>query len=111
MSYSVSGTKIKLTRGDTAIINVTAKFKVSGEVYMPRGGDRVKFSVKKSANDTAVLLEKEIPIDTMQLWINPEDTKSLRFGTYVYDIELTYANGDVDTFIPNGQLEITTEVG
>lgn len=111
MSYSVSGTKIRLTRGDTAVINVTAKFKASGEAYTPQEGDKVKFSVKKSANDRTVLLEKNIPIDTMQLWINPEDTKPLRFGSYVYDIELTYANGDVDTFIPNGQLEITAEVG
>ena len=111
MSYSVTGTKIKMTRGDTAVINVTAKYKASGDTYEPQPGDSVTFAVKKSANDSTPLLVKNIPIDTMQLWLNPEDTKTLRFGTYIYDIQLTYANGDVDTFIPNGQLEISTEVG
>lgn len=52
----------------------------------------------------------DIPIDTMKLAIKPEDTKNLAFGKYVYDIELTKANGEVDTFITKAVFKITEEV-
>jgi len=45
----------------------------------------------------------------MKLIIDPDDTKKLAFDTYKYDIELTKASGDVDTFI-NGRLKLTEEV-
>lgn len=61
-------------------------------------------------NDETPLLIKEIPIDTMILTLNPEDTKHLPFGKYVYDIELTKATGEVDTFITKAILKLTEEV-
>ena len=110
MGYSVSGNRIILTRGDTAKISVTTKYKTTGEIYTPREGDQVKFSFKKYISDKNPLFEKNVPIDTMLLVIEPEDTKSLPFGPYVFDGQLTFANGDVDTFIQNGILDITHEV-
>ena len=113
MSYSVSGHKITMTRGDTAIVNIIPKYN-DGEVYEPTAEDTVKFTVKRKATSKEVmeiLLEKEIPTDTMELRIESEDTKAMRFGEYVFDIQLTYENGDVDTFITDGKLEITPEVG
>ena len=46
----------------------------------------------------------------MLLQLTPDDTKSLEFGTYVYDIQITYSNGDVNTFLDKGTLKLTEEV-
>ena len=45
MSYSVSGTTITLTRGDTfvALISIT---KQDGTPYVPNDGDKVRFAMK-----------------------------------------------------------------
>ena len=97
MSYSVSGTMITLTRGDTftALITITDS---EGNQYVPVKGDRIRFAMKTDYEDGAPLLIKEIPIDTMILVIEPEDTKPLAFGKYVYDIELTDIGGKVSKF-------------
>ena len=102
MSYSVSGTMITLTRGDTfsALITITD---LNDNQYIP-------IAMKNDYNDETPLLIKEIPIDTMILTLNPEDTKHLPFGKYVYDIELTKATGEVDTFITKAILKLTEEV-
>lgn len=109
MSYSVSGTMITLTRGDTftALITITDS---EGNRYVPVKGDRIRFAMKTDYEDEAPLLIKEIPIDTMILVIEPDDTKPLAFGKYVYDIELTKATGEVDTFITKATLKLTEEV-
>lgn len=109
MSYTVSGTMITLTRGDTftALITITDS---EGNQYVPVKGDRIRFAMKTDYKDGAPLLIKEIPIDTMILVIEPEDTKPLAFGNYVYDIELTKVTGEVDTFITKATLKLTEEV-
>lgn len=111
MGYSVSGTKIMMTRGDTVKISVMIKYKSTGDPYTPVEGDTVRFAVKKYIKDKNPVFTKDIPISTMLLVIDPEDTKSLPFGPYYFDVQLIFANGDVDTFIQNGMLEITYEVG
>lgn len=109
MSYSVSGTTITLTRGDTftATISITDS---DGNPYAPIAGDSVRFAMKSKLEDTSPLLMVEVPIDTMTLIINPEDTKNLPFGKYIYDLQLTKSNGDVDTFITVSTLKLTEEV-
>lgn len=109
MSYNVSGTTITLTRGDTfvAIITITDS---DGEPYVPVVGDSIRFAMKSTYSDAEPLLVKEIPIDTMKLTLEPEDTTNLKFGQYVYDIQLTKATGEVDTFITMAKIKITEEV-
>lgn len=46
----------------------------------------------------------------MMLTLEPQDTADLNFGKYVYDIQLTKANGKVDTFIPKAILKLSEEV-
>lgn len=105
----IAGKTIILTRGDTMRIRVNLK-RSDGELYTPDANDRIRFAVKKRYNDPDPLILIPIPVDTLVLTISPEDTKSLDFGTYVYDIQITYANGDVDTFIYKQQLKIEEEV-
>ena len=108
MSYSVSGTTITLTRGDTfvALISIT---KQDGTPYVPNDGDKVRFAMKAKYEDPEPLVVKDIPIDTLTLTLLPEDTKDLSFGKYVYDIQLTKADGTVDTFITKATIKITEE--
>lgn len=109
MSYSITGTTITLTRGDTfeALVSATKK---DGTPYIPGEGDSIRFAMKENYYDARPLLVKEIPIDTMMLILEPEDTSGLNFGKYVYDIQLTKANGKVDTFITKATLKLSEEV-
>lgn len=109
--YTVKKTSIFLTRGDTFKAQITITDK-DGNPYEPQPGDSVRFAMKKKYDDpdTQVLIVKNIPIDTLILTLEPEDTKGLDFGNYVYDIQLTTANGDIDTFIAKASLTLTEEV-
>ena len=109
MSFKVKRNTIYLTRGDTFKAHLTIT-NPDGSVYTPIEGDSIRFALKESVDDKECLIFREIPIDTMLLIIFPSDTKELEFGTYVYDIQLTKANGDVDTFITASKFKITAEV-
>lgn len=112
MSYRIDGTTIYLTRGDTfeALVEAILPDSEGAEPYVPVEGDSVRFAMKADYEDEKPLVVKDIPIDTMRLVLTPEDTKSLPFGRYVYDIQITYADGKVDTFITKGRLRLTEEV-
>lgn len=107
---SISGTTIKMTRGDTLRVILTLKDE-EGNTYIPVSGDQIRFAMKRTYNESTPILIKEIPNDSLELWIEPEDTKNLpQPSSYVYDIQITYANGDVDTFIDKAKLQLTEEV-
>lgn len=82
---------------------------IDDEPYTPVNGDKVRFALKQSYSSSKVLIHKNIPIDTLVLHLVPSDTKKMAFGNYVYDIEITFANGDVDTFI-RGEFKLEEEV-
>lgn len=110
MSYFMKGTDIYLTRGDSLLLQLDLTR--NGEEYIPEEGCVVRFAMKRkySDSDEKVILLKNIPIDTMILEITPEDTKGLSMNkSFVYDIELTDADGYVDTFL-KGHLIIKEEV-
>lgn len=109
MSFKVKKNTIFLTRGDTFKAMLTIN-NPDGSVYTPVEGDTIRFALKENVEDEECLILRDIPIDTMLLVLYPEDTKSLEFGSYVYDIQLTKANGDVDTFITASKLKLTAEV-
>ena len=107
---SITGTTIKMTRGDTLRAVLTLKDE-EGNTYTPVAGDSIRFAMKKGYNDSTPILLKAIPNDSLELWLLPEDTKNLpQPSSYVYDVEITYANGDVDTFIDKAKLMLTEEV-
>ena len=115
--HSIQNNAISLTRGDSFSCEVGIK--VNGETYTPASGDVIKFYMKRAmmnAQKTAYvdakpLIEKEIPNNTMILHLDPNDTKSLLFGDYVYDCEITFAGGNTDTFINNAPFTLLPEVG
>lgn len=99
--------EITLTRGDTLILDITMES--DGEPFEPTSGT-VKF-VMKPDYDAEATIEKTIPLETMELEIAPNDTKTLPIGErYVFDISYTDTAGNVDTFI-EGVFRIAPEVG
>lgn len=110
MTVKVQGTTISMTRGDTVRLKLDI-LNPDGTTYEPINGDSIRFAMKSKYNDKEPLIIKDISPDALDLVINPDDTKSLKQPSeYVYDIQLTHANGDIDTFIANAKLKITEEV-
>ena len=105
--YRIDGTAITLTKGDSFYCTLTLK--KNGTAYVPAESDSIRFAMKKTYSASTVLIEKTIPTDTLLLHLLPADTKELPTGKYVYDIELTDGDGEVDTFV-SGSLELTPEV-
>ena len=105
MSVKITDNKITMTRGDT--LRVAVSMTRNGEPYTPVSGDAVRFAMKnkrmttggKEYYDDEPILIKPIPIATMVLELESDDTKQFDFGTYCYDIQITFADGTVDTFI------------
>lgn len=105
--FRIIGTKIFLTRGDTALIDIKI-LKMDGTEYQPTAGDQVLFTVKKNARDEAVLFQKT-PVDGI-IEISPSDTEHLPFGDYVYDCQLRTYGGITQTFIPPSLFRVMEEV-
>lgn len=96
--FEIKGKDIYLTRGDTFRAQVSMQYRDGGD-YTPVPGDKIRFALKRRYSDYHPIFVKNIAIGDLILEIDPDDTKRLNFGEYVYDIEITFANGDVDTFI------------
>lgn len=100
MAFSIDSknNNITLVRGD--YLAIVIDMKKNDVEYTPTEGT-LRFAVKKSFMDPDrnVLINKEIPLTTRLLELESSDTKNLKFGTYVYDIEYTDAKGHPDTFI------------
>lgn len=69
----------------------------------------VRFAAKKAWADAEPCILITIPNDTLILTIEPNDTKQLEFGAYNYDLQITFANGDVATFVTKAKLKIEEE--
>ena len=79
----------EITRGDTGLFSVTL-YDAEGAEYIPTEGETLTFYLmKKDCDDlTEAILVKNIPVDTMQLELEPSDTIDLQTGSYAYRIRL-----------------------
>ena len=106
----INGTTIKMTRGDTLRTQITM-YDAQDQEYVPQDGDSIRFAMKRAYSDEEPLLVKIIPNETQFLVLDPADTKDLEApGTFVYDIQITFADGDVDTFVSKAKLKLLEEV-
>lgn len=108
LSVQADGT-IRLTRGDTARLNVSINNDSNGTEYEIQDTDELRFTVKKSVSDESPVLQKIITGSSL-FHIRPEDTAGLSFGRYKYDVQLTTGGGDVYTVIGPSTFEIAQEV-
>lgn len=97
---------LRMVRGDSDSIAVTIK----GD-YTLQQGDFVELTVRKDPYSPIVLHKRitEFTDNTFTIGFSPEDTASLSFGDYVYDVQLTFG-GAVKTIIPPSRLTIGEEV-
>ena len=103
--------RITLTKGDTLPLQVSIKT-VDGQTYTPVEGDQLRFAISIGYKGTPLyqlILSMPIDLATLELVIPAEETAKLKYMTYNYDVELTHADGTVDTFI-SSELTITGEV-
>lgn len=100
---------IKLTRGDTAYLTIDILNEVTGEPYVMNPDDTLTLTVKHSVNDADICFQKDVQ-GTLDIKINPEDTADCAFDKYVYDVQLTQANGDVYTVVVPTPFYILEEV-
>ena len=75
---------LKMTRGDSANISVEGLTLVAG--------DEVKFTVKENVHATTKIIEKTVVNFNNGngiISIEPDDTKSLNYKNYIYDIQVS----------------------
>lgn len=109
MLYIKEDGTIRLTRGDTARLTVPLINQTNNSEYIMESGDILQFTVKKSARDDGFLFQKTSK-GANTIHIKPEDTKSLSFGKYKYDVQLTTATEDVYTVIESSTFEVMEEI-
>lgn len=102
---TIDGTYIILTRGDTATLNFDIT--INNIAYTPQAGDKLVFSIKNSYYDTSYVLQKNL-VGT-SLILSHADTQSLPISTYVYDMQITLADGQVMTYGP-GKIKLLPDV-
>ena len=103
----ISGTKISLTRGDSAYITLTINDQ-NGDPYTLEDGDVVKCQVRTEPNDGDLIIDGEIvqDADGQIIWhISPRETKDINVGKYYWDAQLRTSNGDVFTFITSSMFK------
>lgn len=110
---------IELTRGDTLVLDVEPMkltppvppaTEPTWEPYVPQEGDVIRFAVSKgykSETDYELQFKVTVPNDTLRVTAGPDKT-ALDYYEYNYDVEITFADGTVDTFI-RGKFKITGE--
>lgn len=100
--------QIIITRGDSG--SKEGIFFVRGEAYEMREGDRIDFGVKRNYTDRECLIQKTFTTNPFILALDPEDTKNLDFGDYVWDMQFVAANGYTETFVKKKTFTVTEEV-
>lgn len=109
---SVNGTTVTHTHGDSLFLTFPL-VNQDDTPYEIQTGDKLTFLLRKKPGRSPIIT-KNIPTDTLMLYLTSEETKALGSGPtnghYVYDVELETAAGYVDTVINLADLFITDEV-
>lgn len=104
----IEDTKLTMIKGDTEYLSVDC----CG--YKLKEGDIIEMTVRKEALSPVKQIYKkveEFENGIAIIKIEPEDTSKLAFGTYKYDIQITFGeSGDVKTIIPCSNFIIKQEV-
>jgi hypothetical protein len=98
---------IFLTRGDSAFFDVEIQH--GDKAFQPMDGDVLNFSVKRTPNDEEYCIKKSFS-PAEPIVIEPADTKDMAFGRYMYDVQLTRANGEVYTIVEPKHFYVKEEI-
>lgn len=108
--------EIRLTRGNTAVLEITPYMVTPDDPVILSPGDKVIFTIKNTLGK--VMIQKVLDAgdqnpDThaLPLTIEPSDTVNRPEGAYTYDVVLVYLSGEAYTFIPKSPFILTPAVG
>lgn len=107
------GTKMTMVRGDTERFTVSRRNKETKVLLPFETGDTVYFTVKKISTDTTPqfqIVVSEFVDGKAPITILPEHTKEMAYRDYRYDIQVTKANGDVNTIVWADTFTIAEEI-
>ena len=122
--FKIDGSKITLTRGDDAVIELSV-FTPDNKPYQVQEGEKARFTVRKRPlynNSTPPLIEKDFAFETygngegsesktsFKIKLNSIDTKFMEQGEYLYDVQFCDLQGNLSTLC-NGKFILTYEVG
>ena len=107
----INKTEISITRGDSAYIEFSIKDS-SGQAITLVANDRVRCQVRDAEVDGNLLFEGLIQYqDNHVIWkIRPADTADEKVGTYYWDAQVEFANGDIFTFVDVSKFIILPEI-
>ena len=108
--------KITMVRGDTLIIAVDV-LDENGAAYNPAADDEIIITVREWSDEGEIVLQKDqddadvvVVAGGWTIEIEPADTEDWEYIPYVYDIEVTLADGYKQTIIPYAPFTLTKEV-
>ena len=102
---------ISMVRGDSEALYVSCMENGVAREFVV--GDTVFFTIKRNTSTDEKVIQKivtEFHDGKALVEILPADTKTLPIGRYVYDIQITFANGTVKTVVGPATFEIAAEV-
>ena len=102
-----SNNDIRMVRGDSESITVSC------EQHPFEPGDEIVLTIRKTASTKEKTLQKivkDFEDGKAVISFEPGDTAELAFGEYIYDIQLTFADGTVKTIIKPAKFFIGLEV-
>lgn len=104
--FNIDDLNITISRGDTASLEITFE----GDV--PASGDLVVMSLKSSIRSTETIWEKSgtCTDGTIIFSLESEDTASLDFGTYYWDLRIFYSDGQITTPFPPKSIKVVEVV-
>ena len=101
---------IKLTRGDTAYIDITSFVDGEGDPYFLHEGDKIYFRLKTEKYILTKQLALDLAENTATLILNPQDTLGLSFATHRYEMELVTYQEEHFTFFADKNFTIGREL-
>nr|DAN19122.1 MAG TPA: hypothetical protein [Caudoviricetes sp.] len=93
--FNVFMNDITMTKGDDASFDVSISYNDKCKPYVMQQGDVLTFTVKKAVADETATIEKTLT--ELKLVIAAADTQELEVGSYKYDLQMTFADGRVQT--------------
>lgn len=103
----ITETDLRITKGDSATLEVEL-YDEQG-AYKLKTGDSLVLNAKKSLSDSKYAISLKANSNAVFAF-KPSTTANLTPGVYLYDIQLTLANGNIYTVIPLSHIVITNEV-
>lgn len=105
--------ELHIPRGTTQTLSVKIYWD-DGSVYEPQDGDVVRFGVKLARNLSGYAISKTAVYDgdneEYVISLAPEDTASLGFDRYTYDIGLQTSDGDYYMIIEAAWFYVDTAI-